>query len=112
MHESLVDQVRSFVVETFMFGRKDSLRDDSSFLEHGIIDSTGVLELVAWVEKTYGVTVDDGELVPDNFDSIRKLVAYLEAKRRLAAQESSDSASGPGADTGISGADLAIRSPR
>lgn len=87
MHEPLVDQVRSFVVDTFMFGRKDGLRDDSSFLEHGIIDSTGILELVAWIEETYHVTVDDGELIPDNFDSVRKLVSYLEAKLQPVAKE-------------------------
>ena len=80
MREQLVGQVRSFIVDSFLFGRKNGLRDDTSFLEQGIIDSTGVLQLVAWVEQTFGISVEDGELVPENFDSVEKLVEYLEAK--------------------------------
>ena len=53
------------------------LKNDASFLEEGIVDSTGVLELVLFVEETFGITVNDEEIVPDNFDSVEKLARYV-----------------------------------
>jgi acyl carrier protein len=78
-----VDQqsIRSFIIESFLFGRDNGLQDDASLLEQGIIDSTGVMELVAHVEKTYGITVADDELLPENLDSINAIVKFLERKR-------------------------------
>jgi acyl carrier protein len=73
--------IRSFIVENFLFGRDNGLKDDTSLLEQGIIDSTGVMELVAHVEKTYGITVADDELLPENLDSINAIVKFLERKR-------------------------------
>jgi acyl carrier protein len=58
-------------------GQADRLRNNDSFLEQGILDSTGVLELVSWVEETYAIEVTDGELIPENFDSVDKLTAYI-----------------------------------
>jgi len=54
--------------------------DDASFLEEGIIDSLGIIELVSFVESQFGVSVADRDLVPDNFDSVRKLDAYIRSK--------------------------------
>jgi len=59
----------------------DSLKDDSSFLEEGVIDSTGVLELVGFLEENYEIKVEDEELIPENLDSIQNICAYLKAKR-------------------------------
>jgi len=59
----------------------DSLKDDSSFLEDGVIDSTGVLELVGFLEENYEIKVEDEELIPENLDSIKNICAYLETKR-------------------------------
>jgi acyl carrier protein len=73
--------IRKFVVDNFLFGQDDGLAEDASFLETGLIDSTGVLELVAHLEKTYGVKVSDDELTPDNLDSINCIAAYVERKR-------------------------------
>ena len=74
-------EIRKFIVDNFMFGQGgDSLHDDTSFLEGGLIDSTGVLELVAFVSGKFGVFVADEELIPDNFDSVNRLDAYLERK--------------------------------
>ena len=56
------------------------LAEDASFLEEGIVDSTGVLELVMFVEETYNVTVEDEEIVPENFDSVGQLAAYIGRK--------------------------------
>jgi len=72
--------IRRFVIENFCFGQDPGLTDDDSFLEKGIIDSTGVLELVAYLESTHGIKVEDEELIPDNLDSISKVGAYLQSK--------------------------------
>ena len=76
----VVEQVRNFVVQNYLFGQTEGLADDASFLEAGIIDSTGVLELVAFLENTYDIKVHDEELVPDNLDSIHNIVTYLKSK--------------------------------
>lgn len=72
--------IRSFLVENYMFGRDLTVADSSSLLEHGIIDSTGILELVAHLEETYGISVADDELIPDNLDSIANITAYVSRK--------------------------------
>ncbi len=74
--------IRAFVVENFLFGEDDGLGPDDSFLERGIIDSTGVLELVGFLERRFGVRVGDHELIPANLDSIRGLVTFVERKQR------------------------------
>ncbi|MBW2109626.1 MAG: acyl carrier protein [Deltaproteobacteria bacterium] len=72
--------IRGFIIENFLFGKDDGLKDDTSFLEEGIIDSTGVLELVNFLEETFSITVEDEELIPENLDSINNVVAYVERK--------------------------------
>lgn len=75
-------QIRGFIVDNFLFGTDDgSLKDGDSFLESGIIDSTGILEVVGFVEDEFGFDVKDEELVPENFDSIERIAAYIERKR-------------------------------
>lgn len=69
-----------YVVENFLFGDKGDLNEETSFLESGIVDSTGILELVAFVEEKFGIKVEDDELVPENLDSIANVVAYLKRK--------------------------------
>jgi acyl carrier protein len=73
--------VKTFVIDNFLKGDKSiALRDDSLFIEEGIIDSVGVLELVAFIEETFGFRVEDEELIPENLDSIDRLVNYVEVK--------------------------------
>ena len=74
------EQIRSFIIENFLFGNENGLKDDSSFLEEGIIDSTGILELVSFMEEEFSITVDDEELIPENLDSIANVTSYLEKK--------------------------------
>lgn len=74
------DAVRKFVIENFCFGQDPGLGDDDSFLEKGIIDSTGVLELVAFLESTHAITIENEELIPDNLDSVGRVCAFLEVK--------------------------------
>ena len=74
--------VRKFVVDSFLLGRGGDLSDSDSFLEKGVLDSTGVLELVAFLDQAFSIKVDDAELVPDNFDSINAICAFLERKQQ------------------------------
>ena len=78
------EQLRRFIVDNFQFGQAIELSDDDSLQEAGIIDSTGVLELVAHLEEAYGVSVGDDELLPENLDSINRLIQFLQKKLRAA----------------------------
>ena len=74
-------QIRQYLAENFLFSDNGyELEDEASFLEEGIVDSTGVLELVMFVEETFGITVQDEEIVPQNFDSVSQLAAYVRRK--------------------------------
>ena len=77
--------LREFIHENFLFGQEPSFSDDDSFLEMGIIDSTGVLELVAYLEGRHGFTIEDDELVPENLDSIHNLVRTFIERTQAAA---------------------------
>ena len=77
--------IEGFVVSNFLFGNQSQApARDQSFLDSGVIDSTGVLELVSFVEQNYGVTINDDELVPANFDSVKNLAAFV-SRKKLAA---------------------------
>ena len=73
-------KVREFVVENFLFGDGEALKDDTSFMEEGIIDSTGILELVFFIEETFGFSVEDDELVPGNMDSLQNIARFIDRK--------------------------------
>jgi acyl carrier protein len=73
-------KVREFIIENFLFGKDEGLNDDTSFLDAGIIDSTGVLELVGFLEEAFAITVEDEELLPENLDSVNNVVAYVGKK--------------------------------
>lgn len=76
----IVQKVRKFIVENYLFGQDKKLEDRDSFLEQGIIDSTGVLELVAFLQETFSITVEDEDITPDNLDSVSNVTAYLQRK--------------------------------
>lgn len=81
MSQAFEQRIRSYIVDTFLFGEGgDKFSDEDSLLEQGIIDSTGVLELVAFLSETFEIQVSDDELVADNFDSVHKLSAYVRSK--------------------------------
>jgi len=73
--------IRKFIIENFVFEEDDNLKRDTSFLENGIIDSTGILELVMFIEETYGISVEDEEIVPENLDSISNIAEYVQKKQ-------------------------------
>ena len=72
--------IKNFIVENFMFGSEEGLKEETSFLDEGIIDSTGILELVDFLEEEFAIQVEDEELVPENLDSLNNLEAYLTRK--------------------------------
>jgi acyl carrier protein len=75
-------EIRKFIIENFLFGKDNGeLADHDSLLEKGIIDSTGVLELVQYLECTYSLQVKDEDLVPDNLDTIARAAAYVKRQR-------------------------------
>lgn len=78
--EKIKTKIRSFIIENFLFGDDNGLKDDTSFLDEGIIDSTGVLELVTYLEEEFEIEVEDEELIPENLDSINNIAVYLEGK--------------------------------
>lgn len=75
------EKIRNFISETFMFGSSvDDLGDETSLFQSGVIDSTGVFELVSFLQEEFSITVEDTDLIPQNLDSINNLVRFLEAK--------------------------------
>ena len=74
-------QIRSFVLANFYVADPAQVPDGRSLLEQGIIDSTGVLEIISFVESTFGITVEDEEMVPVNLDSIDGIARFIERKR-------------------------------
>jgi acyl carrier protein len=78
-------ELRKYILKNFMYTDDESrLTRDMSLIDSGVMDSTGVLELVAFIEQQYDFKVDDTELVPENFDSVAKLVAFVESKKAAA----------------------------
>jgi acyl carrier protein len=75
---SIREKIRNFVIDRFLLGTDPgSLHDDDSFLETGLIDSTGVLELIGFIEGTFGIRIQEEEMVPDNLDSLALATAFV-----------------------------------
>jgi acyl carrier protein len=88
MHTTDIEsEVRSFVITNFLFGQPLDLQPDDSLLDKGVIDSTGVLELVAFLGQRFSIDIEDEDLIPQNLDSIRNIATFVEGK--LASQSSS-----------------------
>ena len=79
-HNSMDARIRGFILEKFPLARKQGLRNSDKLLESGILDSLGVLDLVSFVEQEFSITISDGELVPENFQTVDHLVAFIHDK--------------------------------
>jgi acyl carrier protein len=77
--------IRDFIAQNFYVADPAALEDEASLTATGIVDSTGMLEVIAFVERTLGVQVADDELLPENFDSIARIAAFVERKSTRAA---------------------------
>jgi acyl carrier protein len=73
-------EIRQFIIDNFLFGREGELKNEDSFLENGIIDSTGVLELISFIEQRFGLVLDEPDLTPQNLDSIDKVTRLVERR--------------------------------
>ena len=78
--EKIKQQITEFITTNFLFDDSIKLGQEDSLLETGVIDSTGVLELVAFIEETNGIKVEDEEIVPENLDSISNISSYISQK--------------------------------
>ena len=77
---SIRDQVRQFITSNFYVPDPQALGDETSFLDTGIIDSTGVLELVSFLQEQFGIVLEDGEIVPENLDTVANIVGLIQRK--------------------------------
>ena len=94
MTQEIRRRIHRYILENFLFtDDDDALDDEASFLEEGIVDSTGILELVMFVEETFGIAVKDEELLPENFDSVVQLADYV--MRKLAERKEGEDAAPP-----------------
>lgn len=75
------EQVRNFVTSNFYVADPAALEDGASLLDGGIVDSTGVLEVISFIEDTFGITVEDSEMLPDNLDSIERIANFIARKK-------------------------------
>lgn len=79
---SIEEKVKSYILDNFLFTNdKNALANEDSFLNKGIIDSTGIMEVIMFLEEEFGISVDDDEMVPENLDSINNIVAYIGRKQ-------------------------------
>ena len=85
MADALLEQIRNFILENYLFTNEPSaLQLDDSLLGRGIVDSTGMLEIIFFIEEQLGVKVKDEEMIPDNLDSVSKIAAFVASKRQAA----------------------------
>jgi len=76
-------KIRSYILENYLFSTDESaLEDAESLIDSGVIDSTGVLEIIMFLEEEFGVKIADEEMIPDNLDSVSRIVAFVERKSR------------------------------
>jgi len=75
-----IKDINQLIVDNFLFGDENDLKNNASLLENGIIDSTGVLELISFLEETYKITIEDDEMIPDNLDSMNNINNFLKKK--------------------------------
>jgi acyl carrier protein len=79
-------EIQDFVVGNFLFGDASRLQDEASFLDTGIVDSAGILELINFLESTYAIRIEGDEMLPDNLDSINRVTSFLQRKLASATQ--------------------------
>ncbi len=75
--DKIKEKIKDFIIENFLFGEDNDLSDDTSFLEEGIIDSTGVLELIEYLEEEFELEIDDEDMIPENLDSLNNLEQFI-----------------------------------
>lgn len=76
-------KVREFILDNYLYSdNQDDLNNSDSFLDKGIIDSTGILEVILFLEEEFGIKVDDEEMVPENLDSVDNILSFIQKKKK------------------------------
>ena len=83
--QDIKKSVRKFLLDNFVMGGNVVIADDTSFMKAHILDSTGFIELILFIEESFGVKVDDAEMLPENFDSLLNIDGYIGRKRTVLA---------------------------
>jgi len=85
MSDDLRERIQKFILENYLFSTdRSALGLDDSLLGRGIVDSTGMLEIIMFIEEQLGVAVKDEEMIPDNLDSVNRIAAFVESRRKVA----------------------------
>lgn len=79
------ERVRGFILESYFVGDPEELTDDVSLLDTGYVDSTGMMEIILFLEREYAIHIEDHETIPDNLESISKIAAFIARKHSAAA---------------------------
>jgi len=80
---SVLPEIRAFIVENFLLGNDSGFDNAESLLESGVIDSTGIMHVVAFLEERFGILVEDEDMVADNLESVSRIASYVERKQAL-----------------------------
>jgi acyl carrier protein len=84
--EQILQRIRAFIFDNYLFGyNENEFADDASFLDYGVMDSLGIMELIAFIEKEFSVEITDDEIVPDNLDSVSRVGRFVAQKTRALA---------------------------
>ena len=78
--DQIINTLRQYIFDNILFEEDESLQNDTSFLDNGIVDSTGILELIAFIEENYGIHIKDEEMIPDNLDSLKSIATFVHSK--------------------------------
>ncbi len=79
---AIAQRVRQFIVENFYVADASALADDTSLITGGFVDSTGLLEVIAFLESEYGIRIRDEETIPENLETVGRIAAFVDRKRR------------------------------
>ncbi|MDD3732953.1 MAG: acyl carrier protein [candidate division Zixibacteria bacterium] len=77
----IVKKVKDYIEKNFVYDQETKLKNDESLLDTGLVDSTGILEVVSFIEETYDISIQDEEMIPDNLDSIDKIASFIMRKK-------------------------------
>ena len=80
--DGVQQEIRNYIVDKILFDDGEMLDEDLSFQESGVLDSTGFLELITFIEERFGIEISDWELVPENFDTLRKVAGFVQSKKQ------------------------------
>jgi len=76
----IVAKVKDYIEKNFIYDQETNLKVDESLLDNGLVDSTGILEVVSFIEETFSISIEDEEMVPDNLDSVNKIASFIVRK--------------------------------